>query len=289
MKAVSLLIASLHFYLLSFSNSFIAKPGPFSLHPTSPSYFDNDTPFAPYRKRCKVGCKKVLLVDDEESIRKAVGDLLRERKYKVSTCEDGQEALDYLKSHAISTQDDERPDVVVSDVRMPNMDGLSLLNHIRSDPDLVEMPVILLTAKALVQDRIAGYDSGADAYIPKPFDPEELIILIENIVQRNKLLTRKIDVLELQQDLEEIKKMIYADVTGPGNGYVPGTDVFLAPDERKILSLVCEGLMNKEIGQKMFLSTKRVEAILTTLYKKTKTRNRTELLRWAVSTGLVDI
>jgi DNA-binding NarL/FixJ family response regulator len=143
----------------------------------------------------------------------------------------------------------------------------------------------------MAQDRIAGYDAGADAYLPKPFDPEELVSIIDSVIQQYETLNgRDIDIDDLKQDLNEIKQLLLENGGGGvGNGWVRDTNVFLAPDEREVLELLCQGLMNKEIAEKTFLSKRRVEQLLTSMYRKVNVKNRTELVRWAVSSGNVQI
>jgi DNA-binding NarL/FixJ family response regulator len=219
----------------------------------------------------------IIIVDDEEPIRQAVGQLLFDRGYQVTACADGPTAL---KPAAL-------PDVLVCDIRMPGMDGLEVLKEVRSDSELVGVPVILLTAKGLTQDRIAGFDAGADAYLPKPFDPDELVTVIDNIIERRETLKAdKVGVDDLKRDLDEIKYLLLEKGGGGvGNGWVQASNVFLAPDEREILELLCQGLMTKEIAGKTFLSTRRVEQLLTGMFKKADVKNRTELVRWAVASG----
>lgn len=257
----------------------------------------------------------VLFVDDEKSIRDAVGQLLVKSGYQVTTCENGYEALRIAlngQRMVLKDNDDGKvslensitttlpassfvsprsvPDAIVSDVRMPIMDGLSLLEQIRSNPQLIQIPVVLLTAKGLSQDRIAGYNAGADAYIPKPFDPDELISVIDNLIHRHESLndSNNIAISDLQRDVQDIKYMLL-EKGGLGTNRVANTNVFLAPDERQILVLLCEGKMNKEIADEMFMSTRRVEQLLTVMYRKTNVKNRTELVRWAISTGNVKL
>eukprot|EP00533_Pseudo-nitzschia_delicatissima_P012915 CAMPEP_0197267484 /NCGR_PEP_ID=MMETSP1432-20130617/3612_1 /TAXON_ID=44447 /ORGANISM="Pseudo-nitzschia delicatissima, Strain UNC1205" /LENGTH=232 /DNA_ID=CAMNT_0042732439 /DNA_START=30 /DNA_END=725 /DNA_ORIENTATION=+ len=149
---------------------------------------------------------RILLVDDEEPIRTAVGDFFVAQGYKVTTCADGAQALEVAHS--------QKPDCVVSDIRMPIMDGLELLEEIRSS-ELSDTPVVLLSAKAMVQDRIHGYDAGADAYLTKPFSPEELVAIVDNLVQRSRNLRQEkedlygtITTSDLLQDLTEIKDLL---------------------------------------------------------------------------------
>jgi DNA-binding NarL/FixJ family response regulator len=145
----------------------------------------------------------------------------------------------------------------------------------------------------MTRDRIEGFDSGADAYLSKPFAPEELVAIVDNLIHRQAALNgfgsdekQSPDVEDLKRDLEEIKNLLlYKGGGGIGNGFVMKTDVFLSSDERRVLGLLCEGLMNKEIAAATHLSTRRIEQLLTQMYRKTGVKNRTELVRWAVSSG----
>lgn len=277
--------------------------------------------------------KWVVLVDDEASIRKAVGQLLFEKGFQVTTCQDALTTLQVLSgqqqhppqgttfdskfsgnwnNNRNSTVSWPRPmqpvvrlpDVIVSDIRMPEMDGLELLREIRTNPALVHVPVVLLTAKGQTQDRIEGYNAGADAYLSKPFDPEELVTIVDSVIERHDALNdnQQVGMDDLRRDLIEIKRLLLetgggglgAGIMGgkdedPNNGWVEQTNVFLAPDERQILELLCEGLTNKEISERIFVSKRRVEQILTATFRKVGVRNRTELVRWAISTGNVKI
>jgi DNA-binding NarL/FixJ family response regulator len=234
----------------------------------------------------------VIVVDDEEPIRKAVGQLLFDKGYQVTACADGRAALKVALSRRVDLGDGDEasfPDCIVSDIRMPGMDGLELLRCIRTNANLLEIPVVLLTAKGMTQDRIAGYDAGADAYLPKPFDPEELVVIVDNVIDRHVTLSGSdVQVDDLKRDLDEIKYLLLEKGGGGvGNGWVEQTNVFLAPDEREVLKLLCQGLTTKEIAEKAFLSTRRVEQLLTRMFRKTAVKNRTELVRWAMATGNV--
>ena len=246
----------------------------------------------------------ILIVDDEEPIRRAVGQLLFDRGFQVTACADAPTALQIAQERRPPTNDDDNsnddnnnnkprhPDVIVSDIRMPDMDGLELLQEIRGNSQLQGIPVVLLTAKGMTQDRINGYEAGADAYLPKPFDPEELVSICDGLIQQYEILNgNDLGMDDLKQDLDEIKHLLLEKGGGGvGNGWVDSSsNVFLAPDERQVLELLCEGLMNKEIAAKMFLSKRRVEKLLTNMYRKVNVKNRTELVRWAVSSGNVQI
>lgn len=236
-------------------------------------------------------------MDDEASIRKAVGQYLEDYGYSVTACADVDSALKVCRSRGSSaTQFLEEdgtllPDIIVSDVRMPGKTGLEFLHLLREDERLKGVPVVLLTAKGATEDRIKGYKAGTDAYLPKPFDPEELLSIMDNVIQRHEALNGKnVEVEDLSKDLDEIKNLLGEDGGGGvGNGWVKDTNVFFTPDEKDILEFLCQGLMNQEIAEKIFLSQRRVEQILTSMFRKTKVTNRTELVRWAVAAGMVEV
>ena len=131
----------------------------------------------------------VVVVDDEEPIRMAVGDFLYDQGFQVTACVDADAMLAICANGAkapLSIDGLPRvPDCIVSDIRMPGKDGIELLGLIRSDPMLATVPVVLLTAKAMAKDRVQGYQAGADAYLPKPFDPDELLGIVDVMLSKS--------------------------------------------------------------------------------------------------------
>lgn len=115
--------------------------------------------------------KTLLIVDDDLEVSKYLKDILSD-EYNIVSRFDADSALAYLA--------DAEPDLVISDVVMPGKDGYSLCREIKSNPDLSHLPVILVTAKTTVEDQIQGLETGADAYVPKPFDPYYLKSLIRS-------------------------------------------------------------------------------------------------------------
>lgn len=233
--------------------------------------------------------KWILVVDDEESIRTAVGQYLSDQGYRVTACKDAKTALEVCTSTTsipgkVSTGGITLPDAIVSDIRMPGgMDGIQFLQRVRQDPLLQSIPVVLLTAKGLTQDRIEGYQAGADAYLPKPFNPEELLSILDNVIQRFTTLNGdNVAVDRLQQEMEEIKSMVLSRNTSEED------EVFLTSDERFVLSLLGQGLTNKEIASEIELSQRRVEQHITSMFRKAHVVNRTELVRWAIAEGLIN-
>jgi signal transduction histidine kinase/DNA-binding response OmpR family regulator len=122
---------------------------------------------------------QILLVDDEPEILVLLRDFLQ-ADYNISVAKNGLEAYEKVLSN--------KPDLVVSDVMMPEMDGIELCGKLRDNFDTSHLPIILLTAKAEIEDRIEGLKAGADSYIPKPFHPEHLKVRIEKLLkQRNTI------------------------------------------------------------------------------------------------------
>ncbi len=117
----------------------------------------------------------VLVVDDEERIRKLVGDFLRSRGFAVEEAADGREALKAFLDHP------ERIDLVILDVMMPPPDGWSVLQQIRST---ARTPVLMLTARAGEYDQLEGFARGADDYVTKPFSPGLLVARVEALLRR---------------------------------------------------------------------------------------------------------
>src|SRR3954451_10192983 len=119
---------------------------------------------------------KILFVDDEEQIRRLLSSFLTRRGYLVKTAVDGQEALNMLES--------ETPDLVITDVNMPNVDGVELTRRLRANPRLNNMPIIMLSAKVQTEEVLAGYAEGADEYVPKPIEMRILAAKVESQLRR---------------------------------------------------------------------------------------------------------
>ena len=117
--------------------------------------------------------KHVLAVDDETFIRRLVEVNLQRAGYRVTTAEDGVEALERIRA--------ERPDMIVLDWMMPRKDGFTVLQELKADPSTAEIPVVMLTAKAQDADIFKGWQSGADCYLTKPFNPMELLTFVKRI------------------------------------------------------------------------------------------------------------
>ncbi|MBI4386460.1 MAG: response regulator [Elusimicrobia bacterium] len=120
--------------------------------------------------------KTVLLVDDELGVRKVLERTLRQDGYEILTARDGNEAWELIKTCS--------PDMVLLDLMMPGMDGTELCRRVRQDPSTQHMPIIMVTAKGRIIDAVEGLDGGADDYVVKPFDPQELRLRVAGLLRR---------------------------------------------------------------------------------------------------------
>ncbi len=137
-------------------------------------------------KTTKAGSqKRLLLIDDDPNLILLVKDYLEFRGYEVIAAGNGMEALDSLKQKL--------PDLIVCDVMMPEMDGYTFVQHIREDSRTNWIPVLFLSAKGQSQDRVKGLNTGADVYMSKPFEPEELVAQVESLLrQTSRILEGKV-------------------------------------------------------------------------------------------------
>ncbi|WP_026422724.1 response regulator transcription factor [Actinokineospora inagensis] len=123
---------------------------------------------------------RILVVDDDRAVRESLRRSLQFNGYQVDLASDGQQALESV----LGTGGDagERPDAMVLDVMMPRLDGLEVCRRLRGVGD--DLPILVLTARDLVSDRVAGLDAGADDYLPKPFALEELLARLRALLRR---------------------------------------------------------------------------------------------------------
>jgi two-component system response regulator MprA len=119
---------------------------------------------------------RVLVVDDDRAIRESLARALELDGYEVELASDGAVALAAIRER--------RPDVAVLDVMMPNIDGLTVCRVLRAERD--RLPILMLTARTETPDRVAGLDAGADDYLPKPFELDELLARLRALLRRSK-------------------------------------------------------------------------------------------------------
>lgn len=135
--------------------------------------------------------QRILVVEDEEEIRAYLKAELSD-DYKVATCCNGKEAYDFILK--------EMPDLVISDIMMPEIDGLTLCHKLKQNTNVNHIPIILLTAKSRMEDTLEGMETGADGYIVKPFNTELLKRTVANLITNRRLLRNKFSGAQQQED-----------------------------------------------------------------------------------------
>jgi len=202
--------------------------------------------------------RRLLVVDDEPKLLKAVALTLSAEGYEVMTARSGADAFVSVNQSI--------PDLIISDIRMPGMDGYEFVQILRSDERTALIPIIFLTAKGQRQDRITGFRSGVDAYVTKPFDPDELLAVIGAILSRidrsGSALARLVSRLKREESPAE-----YA------------FDESFTGAEARVARLVADGLVNKEIAQNLDISVRTVEGHISNILSKKGWNNRVEIVR----------
>jgi two-component system, OmpR family, alkaline phosphatase synthesis response regulator PhoP len=167
---------------------------------------------------------KILVIDDETNILRLVRDYLEQAGYSVLTAPNAETGLHALRR--------ESPDLLVLDLGLPDQDGWDLTRLIRSDRQLMNIPIIMLTARVEESDRIIGLELGADDYITKPFNPREVVARVRAVLRRvntaKSTTSWRISIRELNLDLGEHTLTIR------------GEQVALTPTEFELLSLFME-------------------------------------------------
>ncbi len=205
--------------------------------------------------------KRLLVVDDEPNLLRAVAAVLRGEGFEVSTARSGREALVAVAQNT--------PDLIVSDVRMPGMDGFQLARKLRSAPNFALVPVIFLTAKDETEDRVEGFQAGVDVYLTKPFEPNELVAVIKNILQRVERTHSTIARLIGNQEAE--RETVFV------------RDEELTEAEWRVAESVARGLSNKEIASELNLSIRTIENHVSRILAKKNFSNRVEIARHIIS------
>lgn len=199
--------------------------------------------------------RRLLVVDDEPKLLKAVAADLRGEGYLVETARSGNEALIYISQRV--------PDLIVSDIRMPGIDGYELAKRLRSNPSTALIPIVFLTAKDTTANRIEGFQTGVDAYLTKPFDPDELIVVIASIIAR------------VERTHTQIARLVGKEETG--NSAEPFIDEDLTGAEERIAEAVSRSLSNKEIASEFNISVRTVEHHIRHILAKKNFSNRVEI------------
>ena len=204
----------------------------------------------------------IMLIDKEEKLLEVLSEHLLSKGFNVVTANSPKLALEKINQIT--------PDMYVLDIMMTKNKRDLFLEKLEKNLKLSNAPFIFLTAKGITKDRIQGYRLGCSAYVTKPFNPEELLATIENILLRHK------NVKEISKITAKVKKIRMEIETH----YYLKQSLRLTPRETTIMAGVILGYSNAEVALKCNTSTRNVEKYVTQLLYKTKTRNRTELTKF---------
>lgn len=186
--------------------------------------------------------KQILIVEDNSDVASFIGSQLG-KDYEIHFAQNGKEGLDMARSLI--------PDLIISDVMMPMMDGLEFCRLLRADELVCHIPVIMVTAKVSEEDRLRGLECGVDAYLPKPFNTEELLLRISNLMKQREVLRQKYE---------------QASALLPISANMP-QDHFMKHAKAAILEAVREGkdLSVASLAEQMGINTRQLHRKVTAL------------------------
>ena len=204
---------------------------------------------------------RILVVEDEEAIAEALAHILTKNKYLVDTCYNGENGYDNAVSGIY--------DIIILDIMLPGMNGLEILRRLRLEG--IACPVLLLTAKDEISDKVKGLDLGADDYLTKPFDMDELIARIASLIRRYTRFNQQAGAIQklnfdgLQIDLEN-----RSVTTSNGTFELPPKEfdllLYCAKHQGKILTK--QQIYEEVWGEEYFYDDSNIMAIISRLRKK---------------------
>lgn len=232
--------------------------------------------------------KKILVVDDDPILRKVLQNSLEQKGYHVISVSSGEEALIKFNQDI--------PDIIVSDVSMPKMNGFEFCRQLRSQPSGKLIPFIFLSAKSELDDRIQGRTIGADSYLSKPFEMKELLANIEALIERSRRVHAEIVHLigqlvssQSANFLENIDQNSEQEAisapTPTAEKCSQPEPLPLTPAEERVFWETIQGFTNKQISERLFISPRTVQTHLSNILNKLNLNNRTQLVRFAYEQG----
>ncbi|HXE96222.1 MAG TPA: response regulator transcription factor [Dongiaceae bacterium] len=196
----------------------------------------------------------ILIIEDDPAYCSMMELILQMEGFDVHTASDGQSGLALLRA--------KRPDLILCDIMMPEMDGHSVLEILKGDDRLVDIPFIFVTALVEREDVRGGMSAGADDYLPKPFSADELLAAVTGRIRRHEMIK-----------LQQAKSAFHEEKT-----FLSHT---ITKREREVLLLVGHGATTKEIAERLGIAPKTVEVHRANLMRKLDATNAAGLARWA--------
>ena len=202
----------------------------------------------------------ILIIEDDASYRKSIKLILEIEGFVVRTAEKGADGIAMIR--------EKRPNLILCDIMMPNMDGHSVLKLLKSDSTTADIPFIFLTALGERADVRRGMNEGADEYLSKPFSSEELVAAVTGRLHRFEMIRQRGNVSIFQEEFTYLKQNITCR-------------------EREILMLVGQGLTSKDIAKRLEIRINTVQVHRANLMRKLDTPNAANLARWAIISELM--
>ena len=230
--------------------------------------------------------KKILIVDDDSILRNVLQKSLEQKGYQVVSVDSGKSALIQFNQDV--------PDIIISDVSMPEMNGFEFCRQLRSQPSGKLIPFIFLSAKNDLDDRIQGHTIGADSYLTKPFEMKELLANIEALIERSRRVHAEIVHL-IEQLVSSQSANLLTNIAGQTPSQIVAAPeresdsspkpLPLTPAEERVFWETIQGFTNKQISERLFISPRTVQTHLSNILNKLNLSNRTQLVRFAYEQG----
>lgn len=213
--------------------------------------------------------ERILVVDDEADCQTVLGMYLESQGYQVQCATSAIEALSIFEN--------DPPDLVISDVMMPEMDGFEFCRRLRNTRLGQLMPFIFLSGQGEIESKVEGHSIGADDYLVKPFQSEEILAKVKGQLERSHRVHAEIVRLLQNSTALTVEPKILP--------VAPPAPLPLTPAEERVFWEVIQGYTNKQISYRLFISPRTVQAHLGSIFSKLHIENRAQLVKFALERG----
>jgi DNA-binding NarL/FixJ family response regulator len=213
--------------------------------------------------------ERILVVDDEADCQTVLAMYLESQGYRVQSATSGIEALSIFES--------DPPDLVISDVMMPEMDGFEFCRRLRRTRLGQLIPFIFLSGQGEIESKVEGHSIGADDYLVKPFQSEEILAKVKGQLERSHRIHA-----EIVRLLQNSTALMVEPKVVP---VAPPEPLPLTPAEERVFWEVIQGYTNKQISHRLFISPRTVQAHLGSIFSKLHIENRAQLVKFALERG----
>lgn len=218
--------------------------------------------------------ERILVVDDETDCQTVLAMYLESQGYRVECANSGIEALSIFEN--------DPPDLVISDVMMPEMDGFEFCRRLRNTRLGQLIPFIFLSGQGETESKVEGHSMGADDYLVKPFQSEEILAKVKAQIERSHRIHAEI-VRLLQNSIPvAVEPKVVSAPPPPPPTPLP---LPLTPAEERVFWEVIQGYTNKQISYRLFISPRTVQAHLGSIFSKLHLENRAQLVKFALERG----